>query len=84
MIDEIKPFSVINFNIRRKIMEALKNYLSQPSTYKGIAMLLSVFGIGVPVSVQQAVCQAVVGFIGAWAVIRDEFKHMDKKDEKKI
>ncbi|MCP4393951.1 MAG: hypothetical protein GY804_06755 [Alphaproteobacteria bacterium] len=37
-------------------------------------MLFSVFGIGVPVTVQQAVCQAVVGFIGAWAVVRDEYK----------
>ncbi|MCP4354719.1 MAG: hypothetical protein GY793_03615 [Proteobacteria bacterium] len=55
-------------------MDTLKNYFSQPSTYKGIAMLLSVFGIGVPISVQQAVCQAVVGFIGAWAVVRDEYK----------
>lgn len=67
-------------------MEKLAQYFSQPSTYKGIAMLASVFGIGIPVTVQQAICQAVVGLIGAWAVIRDEFKGMnsDEKVQKKV
>lgn len=65
-------------------METLAKYFSQPNTYKGLAILGSVFGIGIPESVQQAVCQAVVGLIGAWAVIRDEFKgKTNEKTQKK-
>lgn len=44
-------------------------------------MIASVFGIGISKTVQQAVCQAVIGLIGAWAVIRDEFKGMNKDDK---
>lgn len=63
-------------------MEKLAQYFSQPSTYKGIAMLASVFGIGIPVTVQQAICQAVVGLIGAWAVVRDEYKGLQDAKKK--
>ena len=59
-------------------MDKVIQYLQQPSTYKGFAMIASVFGLGIPLSVQQAVCQGVVAFIGAWAVIRDEYKNKDK------
>ena len=62
-------------------MEKLAQCFSQPNTYKGIAMLASVFGIGIPVTVQQAICQAIVGLISAWAVIRDEYKVL--RDAKK-
>jgi uncharacterized membrane protein len=67
-------------------MEKLASYFTQPSTYKGIAILLSVFGIGFPITLQEAFCQSVISLIGIWAVIRDEFKgvHDEKKIQEKI
>lgn len=62
-------------------MEQFVNYLKQPSTYKGLAMLGAVFGLGVPATTIEIVCQSIVGVIGAWAVIRDEFKGAKKMVE---
>lgn len=55
-------------------MKTIKRYLSQPSTYKGIVLLLSVAGITVAPGAVETIGAAVVAIIGIIEVGRDEHK----------
>jgi len=55
-------------------MDEIKRYLTQPSTYKGIVLLLSVAGITVAPGAVETIGAALVAIIGLIEVARDEHK----------
>jgi len=63
--DYRQPLKVIS-------METVKRYLKQTSTYRGLALLLSVAGITVAPGAAEAIGAAVVAIIGIVETFRDE------------
>jgi hypothetical protein len=57
---------------RATIMNTIKRYLTQSSTYKGLALLLSVAGITIAPGAVEAIGAAVVAVIGIVETLRDE------------
>jgi len=53
-------------------MNTVKRYLTQSSTYKGLALLLSVAGITIAPGAVEAIGAAVVAAIGIVETFRDE------------
>jgi hypothetical protein len=53
-------------------MNTIKRYLTQSSTYKGLALLLSVAGITIAPGAVEAIGAAVVAVIGIVETFRDE------------
>ena len=53
-------------------MKTVKRYLQQPSTYRGLALLLSVAGITIAPGSAEAIGAAVVAIIGIVETVRDE------------
>jgi hypothetical protein len=53
-------------------MSTIKRYLTQTSTYKGLALLLSVAGITIAPGAVEAIGAAVVVIIGIIETFRDE------------
>lgn len=57
-------------------MELVKSYLQQGSTYRGLALILSLAGIHrfseEEISMLQAVGEGVVGALGLYGVFRNE------------
>ena len=62
-----------------KIFDALLNYATQPSTYKGIFTILGTFGVVVSEGLTQAIVAAFVAIFGLIDVIIDE-RQAKKKD----
>jgi hypothetical protein len=53
-------------------MNTIKRYLTQSSTYKGLALLLSVAGITIAPGAVEAIGAAVVAVIGIVETLRDD------------
>ena len=53
-------------------METVKRYLTQTSTYRGLALILSVAGITIAPGAVEAIGAAVVAIIGIVETFRDE------------
>jgi hypothetical protein len=53
-------------------MNTIKRYLTQTSTYRGLALLLSVAGITIAPGAVEAIGAAVVAIIGIVETFRDE------------
>lgn len=53
----------------------IKERLRQPSTVKGISLILSAFGVTVGTEVLQALSTIVLFGLGLWETGRDENKH---------
>ena len=53
-------------------MDLIKNYVSQPSTFKGVFGLLATAGVMIPEAAAQPVSGIVLGALGLWEVIRNE------------
>lgn len=52
----------------------LINYARQPSTWKGISILLSAAGVAVSPELMTGVSSVVISAIGLWEVFRNERK----------
>lgn len=53
-------------------MDTVKRYLRQPSTWRGLALLLSAFGIAVAPEAVETIGAGVVALIGIAETVRDE------------
>lgn len=56
------------------MIEVIKQYARQPSTWRGLALLLSAFGVVVDPGLVEQVGVGVVGLIGLAEVIKNEGK----------
>lgn len=56
------------------MLELLKSYARQPSTWRGLALLLSAFGVVVDPGLIEQVGVGVVGLIGLVEVVKNEGK----------
>lgn len=54
------------------MIELLKSYARQPSTWRGLALLLSAFGVVVDPGLIERVGVGVVGLIGLAEVVKNE------------
>jgi hypothetical protein len=52
-------------------MDTVKRYLRQPSTWRGLALLLSAFGIVVAPGTVEAVGAGIVAIVGIVETVRD-------------
>lgn len=56
------------------MIDVLKSYLRQPSTWRGLALLLSAFGVVVDPGLVEQVGVGVVGLIGLAELAKNEGK----------
>jgi len=52
-------------------MEIVKTYAKQPSTWRGLALLLSLFGIAIEPDLLAGVGAGVVGAIGIYETVKN-------------
>lgn len=53
-------------------MDKVKKYLRQPSTYKGLAVLLSLAGMTIAPGAVEAIGAGIIALIGIYETVRDE------------
>lgn len=56
------------------MMDAIKRYARQPSTWRGLALLLSAAGVVVDPGVAEQIGLGIVGLIGLFELARNENK----------
>ena len=53
-------------------MDTIKTYAKQPSTWRGLAILLSLFGIAIDPELLSGVGAGVVGAIGIYETVKNK------------
>lgn len=61
-----------------KLLDAILNYLTQPSTYKGLFTMLAAFGVVMSDGLSQAIMAVCVAVFGLIDVIVDERKKKEQ------
>lgn len=61
--------------------DLIVRYARQPSTWKGITIVLGAFGIYVNPQVMDAIAVIVGVVVGGIDIAKDEFKHLPKEGE---
>jgi hypothetical protein len=54
------------------MLQTVKEWLLMPSTYKGTALVASIFGLKIPETAIEMFCQGVIAVIGSWAIYRKD------------